>query len=142
MNDSIFTFQGKNHALGAGLTLSAARNFFQYTTSIEGAETNSLTSVGARVQVFYTLMERLTVLVSLRNRYLWNAEGRADDEYDLGATVQYIAPYGIRLSLSAETADKTFLHDNVTPNIRMYKPENTLVSFSIGYAPSFETVTQ
>jgi hypothetical protein len=142
INDRVFTFRNNIHAIGGGVSLVAARNFFEFTHSLEGAYTNRLTEFGGGVQLVYTLYDRLSFIASFENYMLWNYAGRTNDQYDLTAAVQYVTPQGIRISLRTTTEDFTFQQDQVTANVHLYKPENTLVFFTIGYAPVYETVTQ
>jgi hypothetical protein len=141
-NDEIFTFRNGIHAIGATLDISGARSFFQYTTSIEGAYQNRLWTLSAGGSLVYTLYQRLSFIVSLGNELHWTSVGRINDRYQIAGAIQFIAPYNLRLTLRAATADRTFDYDQVTPNLRLYTPENSFVMFTLGYSPRQETVTQ
>ncbi|GEM_PF-2787568 len=141
-NDEIFTFRNNIHAIGASVDISGARSFFEYTTSLEGAYENRLWTVSAGGSLVYTLYQRLSFIVSLGNELSWTSVGKSNEHYQVAAAVQFIAPYGLRFTLRAATADRTFDYDQLTSNIRLYAPESSFVMFTLGYSPRQETVTQ
>lgn len=145
-NDQVFTFRGGMHALGGGVSLTGARHIFQYTTPIGGgsvaAAPNTTWVLGMGVNLIYTLMQRYSFIMSFRDNLNWNAMGRAEDRYELAASIQVIGPYGIRGGITVATADRTTDYDRVTSNIRLYKSDATSITFSLGFAPVFETATQ
>lgn len=131
-NYSIFKI-GQDHSFGAGIGLRFMRNFYEYSTNKAGYS-NMTWSASGSASLGYFYGGVFSFFVSFRNTRPLDHDGEyGHPQYRFSASANYKPWNYVWLSLGAYTQDRTFLHDNVTWNLNIYKTGNTAVFFAVKF---------
>ena len=137
-NLKVVTF-GQHHKLGGAFGLTLARNLYEYDANLAGG-LNRLWIFGWIASLRYTLHDRLTLGIDLKDSFAWFSEGKRDSErYELVGSMGFKATDELTLNLATVTADRTFQYDQVTWNVSLYRTERTMYVFSVAYVPKFRS---
>jgi hypothetical protein len=124
-----------DHAFGGSVGLATARNIYDKTTNQAGYP-NRILQVSGYASLNYKFRQSLMFIVKFRNNWFWYPDGaRANDLYQLSASLNYSPIKQLWLALSAVSSDRTFLYDQTTLNVALYSPEATSVVFTVTYLP-------
>lgn len=125
----------KDHAIGGATGLGVERRFHAMTHNETGYP-NRLWNLNAYATLKYHYRQSFMFAFKFKNYWYWYPDGdRANDVYQLSASINYSPIKQLWLGLSTISEDRTFLYDQVTSNVALYAGKATSVIFAVTFLP-------